>query len=162
MQNGIEPRRERSGHDHAQTLRRLAYILDELVRIPGTNIRVGLDALLGLLPAGGDIAGGVMSAYTLVAAHRLGAGPLVISRMAVNIVIDTLVGAVPLLGDLFDAGWKSNKKNIELLDQYLADPAPVKRSSGAVVAIVIAVLIAFIVGTAVLSWKLLRWILAQF
>ena len=143
-------------------VRRLAYILDELVRIPGTNIRIGLDALLGLLPAGGDVAGGVMSAYTILAAHRLGAGPVVIARMGVNILIDTLIGAVPLLGDLFDMGWKSNKRNIALMDSYLANPEPVKRSSALVVTAVLIILLFIIAGTAMMSYSILRWVLSQF
>lgn len=142
-------------------VRRLAWILDDLVRIPGTDMRVGLDALIGLLPAGGDVAGGVLSAYTVVAAHRLGAGPSVIARMGLNIVIDTVVGSVPVLGDIFDAGWKSNRRNMALLDKYLETPEPVKRNSRIVLVGVLAALVAVILVTAVLSYRLLRWMIAQ-
>jgi hypothetical protein len=144
-----------------ENIRRLAWLLDDLVRIPGTNMRVGLDAVLGLLPAGGDLAGGVLSAYTVVAAHRLGAGPAVIMRMGANIIIDTVVGAVPLLGDLFDAGWKANRRNIELLDDFLAAPGPVRRSSRVVLAVVLLALFAFITCTAYFSYRIVRALLHQ-
>ncbi len=143
-------------------VRRLAWILDELIRIPGTNMRVGLDAVIGLIPGGGDLAGGALSAYTIVAAHRLGAGPAVILRMGMNIVIDMIVGTVPLLGDLFDAGWKANTRNVALLDRYSSSPQPVRKSSRVVVFIVLAVLVAMLAATAYLSIRLFGWLLRQF
>ncbi len=143
-------------------VRRLAWILDEMVRIPGTQRRIGLDAVFGLLPAGGDLAGGALSAYTILAAHRVGAGPAVILRMGLNILIDVVIGTVPLLGDLFDAGWKANTKNVALLDRYTSAPQPVRKSSLAVVVLVLAGLVALLVASAWLSIRLLRWIFAQF
>lgn len=142
-------------------LRRLAWVLDDLVRIPGTNIRFGLDALLGLMPAGGDVAGGAVSAYTIIRAAGLGAGPAVLVRMGLNVLIDTMIGAVPFLGDLFDFGWKANRRNIALLDRHVAEPAPVQRSSRLVL---IAVLAALFVVLALAAWgsvSLLRWLIGQ-
>ena len=143
-------------------VRRLAWLLDELIRIPGTNRRVGLDAVLGLLPAGGDLAGGVLSAYTIVAAHRLGAGPAVILRMGLNVLIDTVIGTVPLLGDLFDAGWKANTRNVALLDQFTQTPQPVRRSSRFVVGAVFVSLVALLIASAWLSVKVIGWLFEQF
>ena len=74
-------------------LRRIAWILDDLVRVPGTSRRFGLDPVLGLLPGAGDIAGGALSAYVVIAASRLGAPSSVILRMGWNIVVDTVLGA---------------------------------------------------------------------
>jgi hypothetical protein len=142
-------------------IHRLAWVLDELVRIPGTNRRIGLDAVLGLLPGGGDLVGGAVSAYTIVAAHRAGAGPAVILRMGLNILIDTLVGTVPLLGDLFDAGWKANTRNVALLDRYTSAPTRVRKSSLGVVILVLAGLVALLVVTAVVSLRVVRWLFAQ-
>jgi hypothetical protein len=142
--------------------RRLAWVLDDMVRIPGTSMRVGLDAIIGLLPAGGDLAGGLMSAWVIVAAHRAGAGPAVVLRMGLNILIDMVIGAVPLLGDLFDVAWKANRRNVALLDEYLATPQPVRRSSRIVVAGVLVGLAILLGGMAVLSYRVLRWILNQF
>ncbi|MBR9988510.1 MAG: DUF4112 domain-containing protein [Gemmatimonadetes bacterium] len=150
-----QPRRTRGAH-------RLAWLLDDVIRIPGTKYRFGLDPLLGLLPGGGDIAGGVLSGYIILAAARVGAPPAVLARMGVNVVIDAVVGTVPLLGDLFDAGWKANRRNAALLQQYVDAPSPVKRSSRIVVALVLGVLALVLIGAAVVSIMLLRWIFSQF
>jgi hypothetical protein len=142
---------------HVATLRTISKVFDELFRVPGTNLRFGLDALIGLLPGGGDLVGGAVSAYAIVLASRLGAPSTVIMRMGLNILIDTVVGAVPLLGDLFDAGWKANRKNADLLERYVAAPAATKRTSMAVVVGTIFVVVAGIVGVAVGT----VWLLSQ-
>jgi hypothetical protein len=142
-------------------LHRLSWALDEMFRVPGTKMRFGLDALIGLLPAGGDLAGGIASAWILIAAQRMGAGPIILARMGLNIFIDTVVGAVPVIGDLFDAGWKSNQKNIALLDRYLEAPEPARRSSIFILIAVLAVIILLFIASAVLSYHIIRWILAQ-
>jgi hypothetical protein len=132
-------------------LRRMAHVLDELVRIPGTNIRFGVDALLGLVPGGGDVAGGLMTAYTLLVAARVGAPSSVILRLAGNIVLDTIVGAVPLLGDAFDIGWKANRRNVTLLERYMASPEPVRKSSRLVVALALVAILAVLAGSVLLA-----------
>jgi hypothetical protein len=143
-------------------LQRVAHILDELFRIPGTNFRFGLDALLGLLPGGGDVAGGVMSAYTLLVAARVGAPLSVMFRMGVNIAVDTIVGAVPLLGDLFDAGFKANRRNVDLLQRYVDQPGPTQRGSRAVVAAILLVLVLLLIGAAWVAIQIMRWVLSLF
>ncbi len=87
-----------------KTVRVLARLLDDAIPIPGTSIRIGLDPIIGLVPGLGDIAGGIASAYIVLAAARLGAPKAMLLRMAANVAIDTVVGGVPVLGDLFDAG----------------------------------------------------------
>jgi hypothetical protein len=141
-------------------LRRIAWLLDDLVRVPGTSRRVGLDPLLGLLPGGGDIAGSALSAYIVFAAARLGAPSSVILRMGWNIVVDTVLGAVPLLGDLFDASWKANRRNVALLETYMEQPGPARRSSRFVVAGVLVGIAAVVIGMAVLTVLLVRWLIA--
>ena len=101
-------------------VRLLSRLLDEQFRIPGTTHRVGLDGLIGLIPGVGDAAGTLLSAYILYEAIRLGAPPSVLLRMAANIGIDAVVGAIPVAGDLFDMAWKANKKNAALLHAHLA------------------------------------------
>jgi hypothetical protein len=101
-------------------VRLLSRLLDEQFRIPGTTYRVGLDGLLGLLPGAGDAIGALLSAYILYEAIRLGAPKTVLLRMVTNIGIDTLGGAIPVVGDIFDVAWKANKKNAALLHAYLA------------------------------------------
>jgi hypothetical protein len=101
-------------------VRLLSRLLDEQFRIPGTTYRVGLDGLLGLIPGVGDAAGAFLSAYILYEATRLSAPKTLLLRMVANIGIDTVVGAIPVVGDIFDIAWKANKKNASLLHAYLA------------------------------------------
>lgn len=129
--------------------RNLARLLDNLIRIPGTNIGIGLDSIIGLVPGLGDVAGGVMSAYVLMTAARLGVPKAVLGRMLVNLGTDALVGAVPVLGDLFDVGWKANTRNVKLLEQALGAPSETRRSSNLVVAgVVLGALAIAAVGVA--------------
>ena len=101
-------------------VRLLSRLLDEQFRIPGTTQRIGLDGLLGLIPGVGDAAGALLSTYILYEAIRLGTPTSVLLRMVANIGIDTVVGAIPVVGDIFDIVWKANKKNAALLQAYLA------------------------------------------
>lgn len=102
-----------------QRLDRLAHLMDERFRIPGTNRRMGLDGLIGLIPGIGDLATGAISLYVVLEAWRLGASRLVIARMLANIGVDAAVGSVPLAGDLFDIAWKANRRNVALLRRQL-------------------------------------------
>jgi hypothetical protein len=101
-------------------VRWLGYLLDEQFRIPGTRYRIGLDGLLGLLPGIGDTVGALLSIYVLFEAIQIGVPRTTLLRMVANIALDTVVGAVPVLGDVFDVAWKANKKNVALLNAYLA------------------------------------------
>jgi hypothetical protein len=96
-------------------LERLAWLMDDLIRVPGLNWRFGLDALVGLIPGFGDTATSLASFYILASAVRYRVSKITLLRMGLNIGIDYLVGSLPLVGDLFDAWWKSNQKNIALL-----------------------------------------------
>ncbi|HUF50366.1 MAG TPA: DUF4112 domain-containing protein [Longimicrobiales bacterium] len=142
-------------------LQRLAFILDELFRVPGTNFRFGIDPLLGLIPGGGDVAGSILSAYTLVVATRMGAPAPVVVRMGFNILVDAVVGAVPLLGDLFDAGFKANRRNVDLLQRYLDEPRPVTRSSRALLLAVLLVLLLVVVAAALTAMRVTVWLVSQ-
>jgi len=96
-------------------IRTVAYVLDESVRIPGTTIRVGLDPIVGLLPVAGDVATAVCSLYIVAEAVRLGVPKRTVVRLLANIAVDAVLGSVPVVGDLFDAYWKANVKNAELV-----------------------------------------------
>lgn len=111
------------------TARRLTRWLDSAVRIPGTGIRIGLDALLGLIPGGGDVAGAALSAYLVVLAAKAGAPASLLTRMVGNVAIDAVVGTIPVLGDLFDIGWKANSRNLALIEDHLGAPASTARAS---------------------------------
>ena len=96
----------------------LAILLDSAVRIPGTNVVVGLDALLGLVPVIGDAISGAIASYIIWEARRLGAPRWLIARMAANTTFDTLLGSIPVLGDVFDVAYQSNLKNVALLRRH--------------------------------------------
>lgn len=100
-------------------LRRLSRLLDNAIPIPGTKFRFGLDPILGLLPGGGDTVTGGLSAYIVVEAARMGLPREILWQMVANIILDSLAGTIPVIGDLFDVGWKSNVRNIALLEKHL-------------------------------------------
>lgn len=109
--------------------RTIARLLDSAAGIPGTGLRVGLDPVLGLVPGLGDVAGAALSGYVVLTAARMGAPAPLVARMLANVALDTAVGSVPLLGDLFDAGWKSNTRNVALLERHLGEPAGAGRTA---------------------------------
>lgn len=139
-----------------QRLRAMARVMDDAVRVPGTTFRIGLDALLGLIPGVGDLAGGLTTAYTIVAAQRLGAPRIVLLRMFWNVVVDTVVGSIPLLGDVFDAAYRANRRNVQLLEAYTATPIRTERSSKAFMLMVIGALTVVVCGGIVLALLLAR------
>lgn len=102
-----------------QRLDAIAGVMDSAVRIPGTNVVMGLDAALGLLPVVGDAISSAIGAYLIWEARRLGASKLVLARMAANTTIDTVVGSIPVVGDVFDVAYKANRKNVALLRGHL-------------------------------------------
>jgi len=104
-------------------LRQLSRLLDNVITIPGTKIGFGLDPIIGLIPIGGDFLGVMFSSYIILEAARLGVSRATLSKMVLNVIIDGLVGAVPVLGDLFDFAWTANSYNIKLLEEYLKFPS---------------------------------------
>ncbi|HEX8643827.1 MAG TPA: DUF4112 domain-containing protein [Allosphingosinicella sp.] len=110
------------GRDPASVRRRLEameQLLERAFAIPGTNMRVGLDAIVGLVPVVGDLVTTAMGAWLVWEARNLGMPKLQLARMAANIGVDTLVGAVPLVGDLFDFAFRSNSRNLRILKRWL-------------------------------------------
>jgi hypothetical protein len=103
-----------------RSLDQLSRAMDGLFRIPGTGWRIGLDALVGLIPGVGDFATTAVSLYILAAGVRYRVPKVTLLRMASNIAVDYLLGSVPIVGDIFDAAWKSNQMNVELLKQRAA------------------------------------------
>ncbi len=109
-------------------LRRLSHLLDNAIPIPGTPWRFGLDPVLGLLPGAGDFLGTAFSAYIVLEAARIGIPRSLLGQMVINILLDTVIGSVPIVGDIADATWKANAKNIELLETYWDSPQPEKQT----------------------------------
>ncbi len=97
----------------------LATFMDTAFFLPGTNIRFGADAIIGLVPGIGDLMTTAISSYIVYEAHRIGAPKHVIARMVGNVALDGVVGAVPFLGDIFDVAFRANRRNMELLRKYL-------------------------------------------
>jgi hypothetical protein len=104
-----------------ERLRRLARFLDTAVGIPGTRIRFGADSVIGLAPGVGDALTGALALYIVYEARRLGLPRRKITRMLWNVGIDTAVGAIPVLGDLFDVAFKANRRNVDIIDRHFAD-----------------------------------------
>jgi len=118
-----------------ERFRRLAALFDSAVRIPGTRWRFGVDAVLGLVPGVGDIAGAVFALYGIWVARRVGAPLVVQTRMLLHIALDVLAGTVPLVGDILDIAFKAHTRNRRLLDQWLENPrAATRRSKVALIA----------------------------
>jgi hypothetical protein len=139
-------------------LRRLSQILDNAIPIPGTGYRIGLDPILGLLPGGGDTVAGALGAYIVVEAARMGLPRKVVWQMVGNIIFDSLVGMVPVLGDLFDVGWKANVRNIALLEKHL-HLTPHNPQSDRLFVIGLTILLALIIiGFATVTVMIIRWL----
>ena len=141
----------------------LSRYLDGLFRIPGTGWRFGLDAILGLLPGVGDTASSVASLYILTAAHRYGVTRATLLRMALNVVLDTTVGALPLVGDIFDVYWKSNQRNVALLNRHMlaapSEQGKLQRSDRWFVVLLITLLALLMIGSIVVAALLFTWLL---
>lgn len=106
----------RPAHPSIERVRKIAHLLDSAFTIPIIRKKVGLDPLLGLLPFGGDVVSALLATYALWVAYELRLPNSVLVRMAINIVLDILIGAIPVVGDVADAFWKSNKMNLKLLE----------------------------------------------
>jgi hypothetical protein len=101
----------------------LSHLLDDFIRIPGTPIRFGLDGIVGFIPGVGDVLGGLASTIIIFAAWARGVPKVTLARMVLNVAIETAVGSIPVLGNLFDIGWRANRRNYTLLRASLHEPA---------------------------------------
>jgi uncharacterized protein DUF4112 len=142
--------------DRLERLRRLGYLLDNSIPIPGTRFRIGLESIVGLVPGVGDLVGGGFSIYIILQAARMGVPASLLARMGWNLLVDVVVGAVPFLGDLFDAGFKANLRNLSLLDRHVQGPAQSRRASRRFVAVLALLLALVVVGAVVLAVALVQ------
>ena len=141
-----------------ERLRSLSYLLDEAIPIPGTSYRIGIDPLIGLFPGAGDYLSAAFSAYIILESAKMGASKATLSRMLMNVVVDTLVGNIPLLGDFFDATWKGNSKNMELLENYINSPKEREKTDWLFIIVIILGLIGIVTIVAVINIFILRLI----
>lgn len=138
--------------------RTLARLLDSAVGIPGTPLRIGIDAVLGLIPGAGDMVAAALGGYIVLAAVRHGAPRAVVVRMLANIGIDTVLGSIPVIGDVFDVAYKSNIRNAELLERYATQPEQVVASTRRRQIIVVAALILLVLATGLLTFLAFRFV----
>lgn len=136
--------------------RRVAHVLDDLIPIPGTSWRIGIDPLLGLIPGAGDWMGWAASLHLMVTAVRAGADAWTLTRMAGNLVTDAVVGVVPLLGDLFDMAYKANDRNLRLLEKVVDDPQGTRSASRLAVGAVFGGTVVALAGAAWGAYQLVR------
>jgi hypothetical protein len=126
-------------------VRVLAKLLDNAIPIPGTGWKIGLDPIVGLIPGIGDLIGAVLSGYIILEAARADVPAFTLTRMLLNVGVDTLLGAVPAVGDVFDAAWKSNTKNVALLERHLERDATKSGHHGVTGAVVLSLLVLIVI-----------------
>jgi hypothetical protein len=140
--------------------RAVARILDGVVPLPG-GARIGMDAVMGIIPGFGDLAGAVASAYIVLLAVRAGVSRAAVIRMVGNIAVDTLVGTIPLLGDLFDVGWQSNVRNVAIMERDLTATGIRRHTSKAVLLVVLLGTLVVLAGLAYLVSGFLWLVVAR-
>lgn len=138
-------------------LKEFAQLLDNKFTIPGTNIRFGVDPIVGLVPGAGDVLAGGISLYFLIQAALLKAKASVLSRMFINILLDVLIGSIPVLGEAFDVYWKANLRNARILDELQENPDKTTSESRLWVWFVVVQFIALLIGIILL----IGWFLAK-
>lgn len=136
---------------------KFAHWLDAGIRIPGTNLRFGLDPILGLIPGGGDAAGAVLAGWIVIEAVRLGASRATLLRIAGNVALDAALGAVPFIGDVFDFAWKANLRNVALLEGHLAAPGRAERADRWVLGLAICGVCVMVLALLALGVLLTVW-----
>jgi hypothetical protein len=108
------------GREEAQRrLRRIARLMDSQIRVPGIGLRIGADAVLGLVPGVGDVITGAIGAYLIYEAQRLGIPRSAMLRMVANIAVDTAIGAIPVAGDIWDFFFRANDRNMQILARHV-------------------------------------------
>ena len=159
----LRPRSKTGGAAFSnENLDTLSHLLDDFIRIPGTPIRFGLDGIVGFIPGVGDILGGLASSIIIIAAWLRGVPKVTVARMELNVAIETGVGTLPVVGNLFDIGWRANRRNYKLLAESLDLPQRHTATSwlfiaGVCVVLSALMLIPLLIGAWVLVY-LERWI----
>ena len=155
----LSPRSKRAGSAFGdENLDMLSHLLDDFIRIPGTSIRFGLDGIIGFIPGIGDLLGGVASTIIILAAWSRGVPKVTLARMVANVGIEVVVGAVPVLGDVFDIAWKANRRNYALLTGSVEEPQRQSKRSWIFFAVLCAVLLVLMV----LPLVIVSWLTAHF
>lgn len=139
-------------------LNQLAWLMDSYFRIPGTQIRFGLDGLIGLIPGFGDALGAVISSHILTQAAQMGVPKSILLKMAFNIGFDAILGIVPVIGDVSDIVWKANQRNVQLLNDYLNRPEETVIHSRLFVGILGLLVFGLVAFIGLLGFLVIRWL----
>jgi len=150
----VRDRSERS----LEALRRIARLFDAQFRVPGTEIRFGIDPLIGLVPGIGDLASPLLTIGILWQAARLRVPKIVLTRMVVNALIDAVAGAVPVIGDLFDFAWKATEWNMTLLERHAMPGRPATSGDYLFVILCLGVVGAAALLPILMLWAGIEWI----
>ena len=136
---------------------RVSHLMDEQFRLPGTNFRFGLDPIINLIPVAGDLGGFAVSTALLLTMAKNGVSRKVLIKMTLNIVLDTLIGAIPIIGNIFDFAYKSNSRNIRLLKEHYEEGKHQGSGKGIItwIIVILILLFAFIVF---LLWATISWL----
>lgn len=140
-----------------QRLETLAWLFDQSIKIPILNYRIGLDVIIGLFPGVGDLISAAVSTYLVSEAARLGASKMTLMRMAGHVLMDTALGSIPFIGDLFDATYKANTRNVKLLNEHLQSPHRVQKKNTQLVILIGIVIFGGALLSLVVLFLLVRW-----
>jgi hypothetical protein len=135
----------------------LAKLMDSQFQVPGTNFRFGLDGIIGLIPGAGDLSTFAVSSYMLWIMAQNGASGFVMARMILNVLIDALVGSIPLIGDLFDFAFKANTRNVQLMREHYKEGRH-RGSAWKVIIPALIILLVLMLGIFWLVYKLFAWL----
>jgi Domain of unknown function (DUF4112) len=124
-------------------IRQLSQLLDGAIVIPGTKYRIGLDPILGLIPGGGDTVSAALSGYIIIEAARMGLPRKALMQMVGNLVIDTVAGSVPVVGDVFDVFSKANMRNMQIVESHAQAPIPSAKTDKLFIGLLIIGLLGF-------------------
>ena len=124
-------------------MRQLSQLLDGAIVIPGTKYRIGLDPILGLIPGGGDTVSAALSGYIIIEAARMGLPRKALMQMVGNLVVDTVAGSVPVVGDIFDVFSKANTRNMQIVESHAQAPTPSTKTDKLFIALLIIGLLGF-------------------
>ncbi|MGB3222899.1 MAG: DUF4112 domain-containing protein [Desulforhopalus sp.] len=145
-------------HKTGKRLSRLAWFLDNSIPLPGINYRIGVYAIIGLIPGIGDAAGTLLSSYILGEAARLGVPNTILLKMGYKIAIESLIGLIPFIGDVFDMTWKANYRNVQLFETYMENQHKTTSANRYFIVGLVVVLVIFTVLISIIGFSVLRWI----
>ena len=140
---------------------KLSYLLDEQFRLPGTRFRFGLDPVMNLIPFLGDMSGFLISAALVLTMAKNGASSKIVTLMGINIVLDATIGAIPIIGQIFDFFFKANSRNIRLLKEHYHEGKHQGSGRSILIALAILLLVIFVLLIYAM-WNLAEWIISLF